>query len=835
MRYDSTDAIRTRRVVLFGALALLVLCGERLFAQAPSAAVYPVGHTWEGLPTSGKPLPVYHVDKDHPANRLHALLFLEHVVPAEIQSQLPAEMERSGLTAEAFYQPKWYFGKREGTEEDRKWFGGDVRVSPVREFEGERRAELLKLLKQLVALDPAERKQWFAQPLHQVLMQWDLMSVWWQLEKKGTDDPELLAAFAKTIQVLALPAKILQELPSGYESLQKHFASDQLPVSTKEFYLPRDLQLVDRSPDSPWVEIARNSSVLFQAHRSLHASRVYLKAGSRSEAEQLVAAVGEVDTKEIAQRLPGDVQTALVQSLVVVDDQLKPVATPVVDEVRVRVVNKPFELTADNKSSSRDGSSHWIYHRTRAGSVLGSEQPFRFVPDTGQSLFVEYGSLKHATYAAQCALCHRMTNNGGQSPFSIRSLSTHMQPRVAEPNQRFQLAEAEMSDVVEALKKRLADSSPIQPVASNGRLKPRPETSDQERTKRAAELREIYTQPSDKWPAPNVDADVSWKEIGLLPEVTHPESNPYNEAKEALGHALFFDPRLSGSGQMACASCHDPDLAWSDGRTTSFGHSRKMLTRNAPTTRFAAFQDQFFWDGRALTLEEQAVAVLLNPDEMHASPDHVRNVVASITPYQKLFGEAFGNEEVTIERVGQAIACFERMTVHGRTRFDAFMKGKTNVMSDAAIRGMDIFRRDARCMNCHHGPLFSDGQFHDVGLSYYGRKFEDLGRYNITGEAEDVGRFRTPTLRDVTATGPLMHNGLFQLPGVLNMYNAGMPTLKRKDHQQDDDLFPTKSPHLKPLGLNKQDLEDLAAFLSTLEEPKLRVRPPELPGLHPAP
>ena len=156
-------------------------------------------------------------------------------------------------------------------------------------------------------------------------------------------------------------------------------------------------------------------------------------------------------------------------------------------------------------------------------------------------------------------------------------------------------------------------------------------------------------------------------------------------------------------------------------------------------------------------------------------------------------------------------------------------------MSDAAIRGMDLFRRDARCMNCHHGPLFSDGQFHDVGLSYYGRKYEDLGRYNVTGDPADVGRFRTPTLRDVTATGPLMHNGLFQLPGVLNMYNAGMPTLKRKEHQQDDELFPTKSPHLKPLGLNKQDLSDLAAFLSTLEEPKLRVRPPELPGLHPAP
>ncbi|RCS53099.1 cytochrome-c peroxidase [Bremerella cremea] len=392
-----------------------------------------------------------------------------------------------------------------------------------------------------------------------------------------------------------------------------------------------------------------------------------------------------------------------------------------------------------------------------------------------------------------------------------------------------------MADVVTALKQRLETAPPPQATTSNTRLKPRPEKSEAERAQLASELREVYSQSPDKWPAPNVDADVKWQEIGLLPEVQHPANNPYSEAKEALGHALFFDPRLSGTGQMACASCHDPDLAWSDGRTTSFGNARKMLARNAPTTRFAAFQEQFFWDGRAQTLEDQAVAVLLNPDEMHASADHVRNTVASITPYQKMFGEAFGDEEVTIEKVGQAIACFERSAVHGRTRFDAFMKGRPEVMSDAAMRGMDLFRREARCMNCHHGPLFSDGKFHDVGLSYYGRKYEDLGRYNVTGDPADVGRFRTPTLRDVTATGPLMHNGLFQLPGVLNMYNAGMPTLKRKEHQQDDALFPTKSPHLKPLGLNKQDLVDLATFLSTLEEPKLRVRPPELPGLHPAP
>ncbi|PQO36774.1 cytochrome-c peroxidase [Blastopirellula marina] len=381
----------------------------------------------------------------------------------------------------------------------------------------------------------------------------------------------------------------------------------------------------------------------------------------------------------------------------------------------------------------------------------------------------------------------------------------------------------------------LTASAKAQVATADAKRAVRPEQTDLARQARAEGLRAVYSQKPDTWPVPHVDEGVQWKEIGLLPEVVHPAANPHNQAKESLGKALFFDPRLSGSGQIACASCHDPDLAWTDGRTTSFGHARKMLARNAPTTRFAAHQEKFFWDGRAESLEEQAVAVLLNPDEMHASRDHVVKTVASITAYQKQFGEAFGDEEVTLERVGQAIACFERMTVNGRSRFDAFLKGKSDVMSDAAIRGMDLFRREARCMNCHHGPLLSDGKFHDVGLSYYGRKYEDLGRFEITGEANDVGRFRTPVLRDVTSTEPLMHNGLFHLQGVLNMYNAGMPTLKRKEHQQDDARFPTKSPHLKPLGLNRQDLEDLAAFLSSLEEPKLRVRPPELPGLHAAP
>ena len=363
------------------------------------------------------------------------------------------------------------------------------------------------------------------------------------------------------------------------------------------------------------------------------------------------------------------------------------------------------------------------------------------------------------------------------------------------------------------------------------RLPPRPERTADERKALADELRSVYSGDPATWPAPHVDPGVNWKEIGLLPEVEHPADNPHTDAKQTLGETLFFDPRLSGSGQIACASCHDPDLGWADGRTTSFGHSRKHLARNAPTIRNTAFQAHLFWDGRADSLEDQARQVLLNPDEMRSGPEHVVALLENEPGYQELWQKAFGAEPVSIDRAAQALACFERTVVGGSSRFDSFMKDHPAALTDEALLGMDLFRREARCINCHNGPAFSDGGFHDIGLSNYGRPFEDIGRGRITNDPADTGKFRTPSLRDATATLPLMHNGLFELQVALTLYNAGMPTPVRRENQADDPRFPVKSPLLKPLGLNKQDLADLTAFLTSLEETKRRVRPPVIPGL----
>lgn len=355
---------------------------------------------------------------------------------------------------------------------------------------------------------------------------------------------------------------------------------------------------------------------------------------------------------------------------------------------------------------------------------------------------------------------------------------------------------------------------------------PRPARGDAARGAWAAELRDRYSRPPAEWPAPLIDAGVVWRELGRLPPVEHPADNPHSPAKEELGRRLFFEPRLSLSGDMACASCHDPDLAWADGRTVSFGHLRKPLARNAPTIRNAAFQNHLFWDGRARSIESQVEMVLLNPAEMHVTREHVEASLSASAAYRELFAAAFGDPQVTFDRTARALACFQRTVVGGHSRFDRFMGGDHAALTDAELIGLDLFRREARCLHCHHGPLFSDGGFHDLGLSYYGRSLEDLGRFQVTHEHGDAGRFRTPSLRDVTRTAPLMHNGLFELSGVLAMYNVGMATLKRQPHHRDDPLFPVKSPLLKPLGLNRQDLEDLQAFLGALEEPRRRVRPP---------
>ena len=348
-----------------------------------------------------------------------------------------------------------------------------------------------------------------------------------------------------------------------------------------------------------------------------------------------------------------------------------------------------------------------------------------------------------------------------------------------------------------------------------------------------AALRAAYQLPTDQWPAADWDDSVALAdrhELGKVPELVFPADNPFTKEKADLGRRLFFEPRLSGSLAVACVSCHHPDLGWADGKTTSQGHQLQPLERNAPTLMGTAFNKAYMWDGRADSLEDQALLPLVNSKEMHGEFDDVEKAINDIPEYRAEFKKVFGEDQITIPLIAKALATFERTIVPGRSRFDAFLDGKANALSDPEVRGLHLFRTKARCINCHNGPLLTDGQFHNVGLTYYGRKFEDLGRYEETRDPKDVGAFKTPTLRNIGNTGPYMHNGLFELQGVVNIYNAGMPNEKAPP---GDPLAPHKSVILKRLDLTMQERADLLKFLEgALEEPRLRVRPPKLPGLY---
>jgi cytochrome c peroxidase len=436
-------------------------------------------------------------------------------------------------------------------------------------------------------------------------------------------------------------------------------------------------------------------------------------------------------------------------------------------------------------------------------------------------------TLNDQTRLANRRLGELLTEEQKQKLVELRQ-----EARAAAAERRSPTRRVAAADGTNALETSVNTSSPTDedetPLLVPSRKPPRKLLSEEECRELAAQLRAIYAQPATNWPAPQLDAEASphFREIGLLPLVVYPTNNPYTDAKAELGKKLYFDPRLSGSGQISCASCHDPDLAFADGRTVSFGHERKELQRNAPTVLNTAFNRTLFWDGRADSLEQQASEVVNNQEEMHASAALVRERLGGIPGYTNEFARVFGTPEVTLARAAQAIATFERTVTSRGNSFDSFLRGDTNALSDAAVRGLHLFRTTARCINCHNGPTFSDGRFHNEGLTYYGRKYEDLGRYKVTRDPKDVGRFKTPTLRNIARTAPYMHNGLFDLDGVLNMYNAGMADVRRKPEQKDDPLFPVKSPLLQSLGLNKQDLADLKAFLESLTETRLRMRPP---------
>ncbi len=332
-----------------------------------------------------------------------------------------------------------------------------------------------------------------------------------------------------------------------------------------------------------------------------------------------------------------------------------------------------------------------------------------------------------------------------------------------------------------------------------------------QRKKEADELRVLYSKPQSQWPKAEIEIKegVEYDEITSLPAVQFPSDNQYSPKRAELGKALFFDKRLSGSNALSCATCHNPAKGWADAKELPTGHLDTPLKRHSPGILNLAYNTTFFWDGRAKSLEDQAVAVLTNPNEMHATPEFIEETFNKIPAYQKKFKEAYGIDRINIEYVTKALATFERTVVtKNQSPFDQFVKGNHNALSDSSIRGLHVFRTQGRCMNCHSGANFTDNKFHNLTLTYEGTEKEDLGRFNVTKDPKDWGKFKTPSLRNITETSPYMHNGIYEkLSKVLSFYNDGT---NGKD--------PHKSVLIKSLSLSDEQLVDLEEFMKSLTE-----------------
>ena len=346
-----------------------------------------------------------------------------------------------------------------------------------------------------------------------------------------------------------------------------------------------------------------------------------------------------------------------------------------------------------------------------------------------------------------------------------------------------------------------------------------------------AVLKALYSSgDSTKWPKATIDSNtVGFQEIGRLGAVSYPADNLPNPEKVKLGKLLFYDGRLSQSNQIACASCHDPQLGWGDGKKLGFGHDRKLGKRNVMTLFNTAFYTKLFWDGRAKSLEDQARFPIADHVEMNIDPHEMAEKIQAFKGYKPMFKEAFGDDSISLDRILKAIATFERTIVSKKSRFDIFVKGNKEALTDDEIMGLHLFRTKARCINCHNGPLFSDNQFHNDGQTLWGTANEDLGRYNVTKDKKDIGAFKTPSLREVAATGPWFHHGNFtELKDIVSTYNLGNPANIPKKYlgTPRDSLLPTPSPLIKKLGLTPLEQKQVIAFLEALTNSPMRVKVP---------
>ena len=310
----------------------------------------------------------------------------------------------------------------------------------------------------------------------------------------------------------------------------------------------------------------------------------------------------------------------------------------------------------------------------------------------------------------------------------------------------------------------------------------------------------------------------------LLPEVApSPADNRLTPERAALGKQLFFDPRLSGTGQSTCASCHFPERGWADGFPKSVRFMGAVMTRASPTIVNLGYNTIYQWDGRSPTLEHQALAGASPTGSMNAGPakptDGNANI-AKIRGYVEAFERAYPGEGVTPQTIAKAIASFERTVVSRDSPFDQWVRGKADALTPQQVQGLRVFLdpQKGNCAVCHAAPNFTDNGFHNLGLKSFADEKPDVGRFGQRPVALMKGAFKTPTLREVAQTAPYFHDGSARtLAEVVDHYARG------------GEVKTNLSPNMKPLALTAEDKEALVAFMRGLSTPQPIFAYPILP------
>lgn len=287
----------------------------------------------------------------------------------------------------------------------------------------------------------------------------------------------------------------------------------------------------------------------------------------------------------------------------------------------------------------------------------------------------------------------------------------------------------------------------------------------------------------------------------------------------ALGLRLFFEPKLSAGNRQSCASCHQPGRGFSNGEPNAAGVNGQRGNRNVPSIYGMKDYKTFFWDGRAASLEEQALGPIQNPIEMNESLENVVRKLEATPYYRSRFREVYGTP-VTPNGIARALASFERAVTLKPSAYDRFLNGDGEALNPRELNGMGLFGRTAHCATCHKGVLFTDNKFHNIGVGF-DRPNPDPGRMTVTGNPEDHGAFRTPSLKQLSQTGPYMHDGSQRtLEEVIDYYDRG------------GNANPNLSMEMGPLNLTPRDKADLIAFMRALQSPGDNLKElAQLPGV----